>query len=258
MSHAPESVAPSRPDFNITSDHAWFAGTTFMSAYSIAIWYWYPNWIRRTNAIPWRDADYADFDYLRDVYDKEWAWGTEEMKAWNTTAWMQFGLYFPGWVLWLLNRNWDNEGGKIHQVQHWHAKFLVLVAPFAILFNAARLFIVHNFGATASDNEYAFADLNSSYMLQRHFYRYSSTDYSDIFAYKQEDRYRMALVWLFLYAWVNIVAQAWGPMERHYEEVRAVREMEEAEYWSEILAHVEGPAEEAAEEQVAEEEEVFF
>lgn len=70
-------------------------------------------------------------------------------------------------------------------------------------------------------------------------------------------RYRQALVWLFLYSWVNIVAHAWGPMERHYEEMRAMRQMEEHEAWQEVLAHLEGPEESDAAE-VEEEEEQFF
>lgn len=138
------AVAPQESKMKLMPETFWFIGTTFMTGFSIAMWYWYPNWIRRNNNIKWRSNTYGTYLAETAEYDKEWAWDTEEMKAWNTAAWMQFSLFAPAWALWLLNWNLDNEGGSLHKAFYWHAKLLVLIAPFAIMFNGARLYIVHH------------------------------------------------------------------------------------------------------------------
>lgn len=97
-------VVPLRPKLEVSSDVVWFAGTTFMTGYAVAMWYWYPDMIRRNQQIADRPEDPADWATSRATgIDKTWALGTEEIKAWDTASRMQGWLFGSGWLLWIVN-----------------------------------------------------------------------------------------------------------------------------------------------------------
>lgn len=145
----------------------------------------------------------------------------------------------------------DNEGGNIHKAQWWHARALAQAAPFAIMFNGARLYTVHHAGPNLAANESAYATSTGDLWLMRHFYDYSAiTD--DPRTYRMEDRWHQAALWLFLFAWVNIVSATFGNMEAHYNKMAMERKMDEEAKWMEIMEAI-NPSEDAPEEENAEE-----
>lgn len=142
----------------------------------------------------------------------------------------------------------DNEGGPVHKAQWWHAKVLAQVAPFAIMFNGARLYSVHHAGPTLSANETTYANAQGDLWLMRHFYDYSSITIDDPRAYRMEDRWHQAALWLFLFAWVNVTSLTFGNMEAHYNKMVMQRQQEENAKWMEIMEVI-NPSTDAPEEE---------
>ena len=137
-----DTVAPARQRVEISRERIWFLATSALTFHGAMMWYWYPDSIRREKRIQERPELVGDYDTAS--FDKTWALGTKEMRAWSWTSEVFFASFGTGWCLWLANEFLDNEGGDIHRIFYRFAQFQAYVLPLLIFQAGAELAKAHS------------------------------------------------------------------------------------------------------------------
>jgi len=108
MEDMPMPVANEKTEVNIF-EMAWMVNAFSMASLGTYYWFKYPHMIETDMRLIRRAEEDDDRDLT--VYDKEWAHETYEIKRWSHLANMLQFWYGSSWLLWLMNRTLDNEGG---------------------------------------------------------------------------------------------------------------------------------------------------
>lgn len=96
----------------------------------------YYQWIKYEPYLDYRNTDTVD--YTRE--DKDWAWDTNEIKAWTrASSFLTLGYGLP-WLFQSLNHELDNEGGTLHLIAFRMVQFTTFVMPAVLLVQFSRLY----------------------------------------------------------------------------------------------------------------------
>lgn len=210
---------------------AWFVYATVMTGFGGYFWKQYPQMV---NLMRWID-DRFDDDVQIDKEDREWALGTKEIRRWDQTSRLMYTGYGAGMLLYVLNKQIDDEGGELHYVFLRYLQVLTYLMPITLAIQGARIYQAFNRTPEwdESDDAYACGDGNchASDTYFR-FYLYPNDDdidsdaYLNAFLADQSIQTHQAMLWILIVLQANWGHFFYGNLKADFDAKRLQREQD--------------------------------